>query len=180
MATTVTMAGPQFDALPYEEGRRWELLDGDLIAVSSPTPEHQLILSNLNASLREYFRRVPIGAALPDVEFALGENDRVRPDLAVLLHQRWRSLDLRRTPVPGAPDIAIEIISPSERPAESTRKVWVYLRSGVEEVWQVYAPSRTVAVYTVQEPLRVWNQDEALRSALLPEWQMAVREIFLA
>ncbi len=82
------MSGSQFDALPYEEGRRWELLSGDLIAVSSPTPEHQLIISNLNASLRQYFRQHAIGAALPDVKFALSEEDRVRPGLAVLLHHR--------------------------------------------------------------------------------------------
>ena len=44
MATTATMSGLQFDALPYEEGRRWELLEGDCIEVSSPTPRHQEII----------------------------------------------------------------------------------------------------------------------------------------
>ena len=49
------MAGAQFDSLPYEEGRKWELLEGELIEVPSPTPEHQLIVSTFCASLRQYF-----------------------------------------------------------------------------------------------------------------------------
>ncbi len=61
----------QFDALPYEEGRKWELLQGDLIEKPSPTPEHQFMVGNVCASLRQYFQTSPIGAALPDVEFAL-------------------------------------------------------------------------------------------------------------
>ncbi len=46
MATLATMSGAEFDALPFEEGRRWELLAGDLIEVSSLTPEHQDIVFN--------------------------------------------------------------------------------------------------------------------------------------
>ena len=96
MATTATMSGPQFDALPYEEGRRWELLEGDLIEVSSPTPRHQFALSDLL---------------------------RLRPDICVLLGERARQLDPDRTPLPGAPDLAIEVISPMERASESHEKV---------------------------------------------------------
>ena len=44
MATVVAMTGLQFDALPYDEGRLWELLDGDLIEVPSPTLQHQDIV----------------------------------------------------------------------------------------------------------------------------------------
>lgn len=182
MAVTATMSGAQFDALPYEEGRRWELLSGDLIDVSSPTPEHQLIVSNLNASLRKYFRRHAIGGVLPDVEFALGGEDRVRPDLAVLLHNRWRDLDRRRIPISGAPDIAVEVISPTERTTDSTRKVWTYLKSGVEEVWQILpdAPVNThaILIYTSQAGMRVLGADRSLITPLLPDWEISFDELF--
>jgi len=178
MATTATMAGAQFDALPYEEGRKWELFDGELIEVPSTTPEHQMIVSNLMDSLRAYLRERPVGVALPDSEFALGPDDRARPDGFVLLHERWRGLDFRRTPIPGAPDIAIEVISPSERTADSTRKVSVYLRAGVEEVWQVYSTSSTVVIYTANDPVRVIQGSDILSSRLLPGWQMELRDIF--
>ena len=115
MATTALMSGVQFDALPFEEGRRWELLSGDLIPVSSATPLHQDIVLTLAASLREYLRRNRIGVVLPDVEFALTEQDRLRPDVAIILHERWKNLDSGKIPIPGSPHVAIEIISPSER-----------------------------------------------------------------
>jgi Uma2 family endonuclease len=46
------MSGAQFDALPYQEGRRWELLEGELIEVPSPTAEHQIIVSNILLAIR--------------------------------------------------------------------------------------------------------------------------------
>jgi Uma2 family endonuclease len=177
MATTSTMAGAQFDALPYEEGRKWELLEGELIAAPSPTPEHQLIVSTFCSTLRQYFQTSPIGAALPDVEFALNESTRLRPDVCVLLHARWTNLDRRRIPIPGAPDIAIEIISPSERTADSTRKVWTYLRAGVEEVWQIYPQPGTVVIYASNAPMRVLTERETLTSPLLPDWELSIHYI---
>ncbi len=178
MATTTYMTGAQFDALPYEEGRRWELLDGELIEVPSPTPEHQIIVGNLFASLREYLRRSSTGGALPDVEFALSERDRLRPDVSVLLHDRWSALDRRRIPIPGAPDIACEIISPSERTAESTRKVRTYLRRGVKEVWQVFPEAHEVVVWTADAPIRILDASHALTATALPGWTLPVGEMF--
>ncbi|HXU21183.1 MAG TPA: Uma2 family endonuclease [Verrucomicrobiae bacterium] len=148
MAATVTLTGSQFDALPYEDGRRWELLDGELIPVSSPTPERQLILQRILLALMIHLRANPgQGLALTDVEFALDENYRVRPDVLVLLHDRAHSLDMKKIPVPGAPDLAIEIISPSERSSDTQEKLQAYLRYGTREVWQVYPKSRSVVVY---------------------------------
>jgi Uma2 family endonuclease len=51
MPVRTLMTAEQFDALPEEEGRKWELLDGELIEVSSATPEHNFILARLFALL---------------------------------------------------------------------------------------------------------------------------------
>jgi Uma2 family endonuclease len=177
MATTLTMAGAQFDALPYEEGRKWELIDRELVEVPSPTPKHQMIVGTVYASLRAYLLTSPIGGVLPDVEFALSDSDRVRPDVCVLLGEQWTALDKDRIPIPGAPNIAVEVISPSERTADSTRKVWTCLRAGVEEVWQIYPESSSVAIYASSSPVRVLNAGDSLRTELLPGWEMLVRDI---
>jgi Uma2 family endonuclease len=171
------MAASQFDAVPYEEGRKWELLEGELIEKPSPTPQHQLVVSTFFTSLRQYFQTSPIGAALPGGEFALNESTRVRPDVCVLLHNRWTNLDRRRIPIPGAPDIAIEIISPSERTADSLRKVRIYLRAGVQEVWQIYPEEGTVVIYASNVPLRVLNESDTLTTPLLPGWQLSIHDI---
>jgi Uma2 family endonuclease len=86
MATTAIITGAQFDALPYEEGRLWELVDGELIPMPSPTARHQYVVQNILIELALHFRAHPEqGTALADVEFALADNYRVRPDVFVLL-----------------------------------------------------------------------------------------------
>ncbi len=84
MTTSTTMSGLQFDALPYEEGRRWELLEGDPIEVSSPTPRHQAIVFNILRALQRYLAEGK-GVAFADVEFALSDLSRLRPDVCALL-----------------------------------------------------------------------------------------------
>ena len=170
MATTATMSGLQFDALPYEEGRRWELLEGDCIEVSSPTPRHQEIIFRVQLSLRQYL--AGNGTALAAVEFALSDLIRLRPDVCVLLADRARLLDLDTIPIPGAPDLAVEVISPTERASESQDKVRAYLRNGTREVWQIFPRSRTVSVHTPTGRIVV-EPGSAMTSALLPgclEW----------
>jgi len=89
MATTAAMTGAQFDALPYEEGRQWELLNGELIPVPSATPRHQQTVSRILFALGLYLEASKTGAlALPDVEFALTDSDRVRHDVCVLLKEK--------------------------------------------------------------------------------------------
>lgn len=72
MVTTATMTGAQFDDLPYEEGRHWELLEGDLVEVSSPTLDHQEIVYRILAALKQYLGGGR-GIASHDVEFALSQ-----------------------------------------------------------------------------------------------------------
>lgn len=178
MATTALMSGAQFDALPFEEGRRWELLSGDLVPVSSATPQHQEIVLTLAASLRAHLRRHRIGSVPPDVEFALTEQDRLLPDVAIILHDRWRNLESGKVPVAGSPHIAVEIISPSERSSDSAHKVWTYLRNGVEEVWQVLPESRSVLIYQAQAGTVILAGESLLRTSLLPGWEISLSEIF--
>jgi Uma2 family endonuclease len=105
--------------------------------------------------------------AYQDVEFALTDNDRVRPDVCVLVGDRARRLDPDRIPIPGSPDIAIEVISPTERSSESHDKVRAYLRHGTAEVWQVYPKSRTVQIHR-GETSRFLEWGQQAESDLLP------------
>lgn len=178
MATAVTMSGVQFDALPYEEGRRWELLEGELIEVSSATPFHQDIVFAILSVLRRYLKENGVqGRAYEDVEFALSENLRLRPDVCVLLAERARQLDRKRVPIPGAPDLAIEIISPSERPGTAQSKVRAYIASGVSEVWQIYPDSCTVLIHSRGESYSL-SAGQPVTSELLPGFSALVSSFF--
>src|ERR1700730_18559299 len=113
MATTAGMSGLQFDALPYEEGLGLEVLDGDPIDVSSPTPRHQAVASSVLLALRRYLSSRQ-GMVFPDVEFALSDLLRLRPDVCVRLADTAGRRGPDVIPVPGPPDLAIEVISPTE------------------------------------------------------------------
>jgi len=168
MAATAVMSGLQFDALPYEEGRRWELLEGDLIEVPSATPRHQDIVFAVQLAIRSYLRDQGVnGRVYADVEFALSADTRLRPDVCVLLPEKAGQLDEDRIPIPGAPDLAIEVISPTERTTESQAKVQAYLRDGVSEVWQIYPRLRIAQIHT-SESTRSLHADQPLTTDLLP------------
>ena len=178
MATATTMSGAAFDQLPYEKGRHLELLLGEMIEVTSATPEHQSIVLALGSSLYQYLQRQPYGGALPDVEFALGEDIRLRPDLAILLGERWTSINWKKIPVPVAPNIAVEVVSPSERVTDSLRKIKTYLGAGVQEVWQVSAETQEILIYGSPKSIHALDIGDNLSTPLLPGWQISVREIF--
>jgi Uma2 family endonuclease len=176
--TTATMSGTQFDSLPYDEGRCWELLEGELIEMPSPTPRHQDIVFLTLAALRQYLAASGNqGRAYADVEFAINSDTRLRPGVCVLLAKKSLGLDLDRIPIPGAPDIAIEVISPSERAAVSYAKVRTYLRNGTSEVWQVYPDSRTVQIH-IGETSHSLDSGQHVTSELLPGFAWPVAALF--
>jgi Uma2 family endonuclease len=178
MASIATITGAQFDALPYEEGRRWELIEGELIEVSSPTPEHQILVQRILLALALYLQSHLPGLVLADVEFALADNIRVRPDVWVLLGDRAKDLDRSKVPIQGCPDIAVEVISPSERTSDSMRKVEAYLNHGVREVWQVYPRTRQAFVHTLGQNVRKLPESSTLTTDLLPGFDLQVASLF--
>lgn len=178
MATAAVMTGPEFDALPYEEGRQWELVGGELIPVPSPTLEHQLIVQRILLPLVVYLDARPgIGLAASDVEFALDSDHRVRPDVFVLLSDRLAAVDMQKVPVPGAPDIAVEVISPSERSFDTQQKSQAYLRHGTQEVWQVYPKSKAIVVHRAGASTTL-STAERLESPLVPGFALDIKSLF--
>ena len=85
--------------------------------------------------------------------------------------------DPNRVPIPGAPDIAIEVISPSERASESHDKVLAYLRNGTTEVWQVYPKSRTVQIHR-GEASRSLEWSQPIETHLLPGFALHLASLF--
>jgi len=179
MASIATMTDPQFDALPYEEGRRWELIERELVEVSSPTPEHQILVQRLLLALVLYVHTQQQGLVLADVEFALGGDIRVRPDVLVLLGEKAERLDKLKVPVEGCPDLAIEVISPSERTSDGMRKVDVYLSHGVREVWQIYPKIQQVLIYTAGQSVRKLPEAAVLTTDLLPGFELQISKLFV-
>src|ERR1700733_4510188 len=105
MPVRALMTAEQFDALPEEEGRKWELLDGELIEVPSATPLHNLILMRFASLLHSFVVPRKLGVVLPETDLAVKANTRLRPDFGFFSPDIWRTVDLRRVPVVQTPNI---------------------------------------------------------------------------
>jgi Uma2 family endonuclease len=171
------MTTEQFDAPPEKEIRNWELLDGELIEVPSATPLHNRILMRLSRKLDEYAETMNLGAVLPETDLAVRKDSRLRPDFGFFSAKPWATVDLTKVPVVQTPDIAIEIISPSEAIATTLRKIEVYLKWGVHEVWLIFQDINTLFIHTLAGAQRL-SEGAYLTSPYIPGWQLQVAEIF--
>ena len=176
-AQTLLMTAEQFDALPEEEIRKWELLDGELIEVPSATPLHNRILMRLAVALEADIRSRRVWVVLPETDLAVRKESRLRPDFGFFSAKTWATVDLTKVPVIQTPDIAVEIISPSETIATVQRKIEAYLKWGVHEVWLIFPEIKTLFIHTLAGAQRL-SEGAFLTSPFIPGRQIQVSEIF--
>lgn len=128
MATSKTLiTAEQFAQMNTAETEDYELVDGELIPLASGGPMHNILRDRLVQFVGNYLDRNPIGGAAGGTDCRINSSIVRRPDLSIFLGDHWQQLDLNRTPVPFAPDIAVEVLSPSEHILEVNRKVRDYL-----------------------------------------------------
>ena len=130
-----------------DDGKRHELIDGEHYVTASPNTKHQRVSMDLTFLLRSWLEDHPVGhlfAAPYDI--VLSQFDVVEPDLIYLSNERaaeiMTTLHLR-----GAPELVVEIGSPSTRQRDETIKRHLYARTGVSEYWFVDPELDIVRVY---------------------------------
>ncbi len=151
----------------------FELVDGELVPVPSAIPLHAMIRDRAERLVWNYFDRTPIGGAISATDCLITNGTVRKPDLAIILGERWRQLDTRKVPIPFAPDIAVEVLSPSEQALDVTRKVRDYLQAGAREVWLLDPDNGEVHVRT-KTGIRLLQGIELLESPLLPGFSVDV------
>ena len=179
MHARTLLSAEEFDNYPFEEDKRYELDEGELIAMTRPAYEHNQALQNLLVELVLYFRKNRIGQALVSENlYALSPNTRLAPDVAVILGDR--RAELRKAKVIHIiPDIAAEVLSPSETPAKIHRKLTQYFTAGVKQVWLINPEDRTVEIWTgpmLPEP--ALTGADSITSTLLPGFTLGLPELF--
>jgi Uma2 family endonuclease len=130
-----------------DDGNRHELIDGEHYVTPSPNLKHQKVLGNLHLLIGTWLEQQPIGqiyCAPFDVVFSTF--DVVEPDLLYMSNERAETV-LTEANVQGAPELVIEIGSPSTRQRDETIKRRLYDRSGVSEYWVVDPEIDVVRVY---------------------------------
>ena len=125
------------DYLIAPDDARYELLDGELILSPSPNRLHQDSLFDLGVDLKLLTRRARIGRVfIAPVDVVLSDTDVVQPDLIFV--SRERSHIITKMNIRGAPDLVVEILSPS------TAERDLYARHGVKEYWMVDTELRQI------------------------------------
>ena len=140
------------DYVKWNDSQRWELIDGKACAMSpAPSLVHQRIVVKLTHSLEEYLsgKACIVFSAPVDVVFEDDEDTDtiVQPDLAVVCDPT----KLRKNKIVGAPDLVVEVLSPSTGGHDSITKKQVYQRAGVKEYWIVSPDEKTVFKHVLDE-----------------------------
>jgi Uma2 family endonuclease len=163
------------------EDKRYELLDGDLVMTPAPGERHQSVSALLTSRLFQFVTENRLGrvyAAPFDV--VLSNTDVVQPDLLFVSNERADVVTAAN--VQGAPDLVVEILSPSSVERDRTLKRRLYARHGVSEYWIVDTDARTATVLLLQdgefEAAATYGEGETLISPMLPGLALNVVELF--
>ena len=164
------------------DGCRYELVDGNLRVMSPAGFEHGRVALRIGARLDEYVRVRRLGHVVAaETGFRLSRDpDTVRaPDAAFVAADRLPPRDEQQRFLELAPDLAVEVVSPTDRAAEVTEKALAWLAVGVSLVWVVYPAQRLVAVYLPDGSVRHRREgDEVDGGAVLPGFRLPVADIF--
>ena len=136
------------DYCTWPEDERWELINGVAYAMATPTVEHQHVVLEIAGQVREYLKDKPCRVFIAPLSVRLnadaGDDTVVEPDILVVCDEK--KLEDGKGVV-GAPDLIVEILSPSNVKHDTFRKFTLYQKSGVREYWIVDPEVKTLMVY---------------------------------
>jgi Uma2 family endonuclease len=177
-ATKLLLTAEQFDNYPFEEDKRYELDEGELIEMTRPAYLHNRVLKNLTYELEAFCRKSHVGEVLISENlYALSPSTRRAPDVAVILGDRSKELQGAKV-IPIIPDIAVEILSPNETPPKSHRKLKQYFAAGVKEVWVINPDTREAEIWKGPALDDATEVAEILASSLLPGFSLSLADLF--
>ncbi|HUO33210.1 MAG TPA: Uma2 family endonuclease [Bryobacteraceae bacterium] len=182
MAATTLLTSEQFLALPEEldeQGNRIkdELIGGEVVKMPPPSLPHDLIKNRINRILLRYMDahpEVPL-ESLVEIGASVSDYDTFIPDISIV--RRERLTPVERRIFQGAPDLAIEVVSPSDTMKHMKRKIDAYLANGSESVWVVFPDARSVMVHRAGS-VHEFKPDQTLADPLLPGFSIPVAQFF--
>ncbi len=169
------------DYLNTPEDKRYELIDGDLLMTPAPGELHQRVSILLGSKLFQFASENNLGRVyVAPFDVVLSDLDVVQPDLLFVSNQRSRIITPEN--VQGAPDLVVEILSPTTATRDTTFKRVLYSRHGVREYWIVDTEEETITVLLPGkrglEVAEVCGAGERLTSAALRGFRLNIDDVF--
>ena len=170
----------QFRELP-NDGKRYELVHGEVHVTPAPATRHQLTLQNLAENLGPYVHKNCLGELCPaPLDVRLDEETVLQPDLMFI--SKARTGIIQENWIEGSPDLAVEILSPSTAGHDRATKLPIYAEARVPEVWFIDPKAKTVEVLRLQGTKYLIEANYAghhvLASSLFPGWQLSLDDLF--
>ena len=164
-----------------DDGYRYELVRGELRKMAPTNDAHGDIAAHIHGSLYPYVRANNLGRTrIAESGFVLElDPDHVRaPDVSFVRRERIEAIGRQNRFWPEAPDLAIEVISPTDRYTEVNEKVADYLAAGTRMVVVVNPRNQTVNVHTPEGAITLTIDDTLDGGDVVSGWQMPVADIF--
>jgi Uma2 family endonuclease len=162
------LTADELDQFP-DDGKRREIIAGELYVSPAPAKPHQQLSGHLHVLLYNALVPTKLGEVyFAPVDVRFSERDQVQPDLLVILSER---LSIYRGHIVfGAPDIVIEILSPSNRSVDLVEKARLYAENGVPEYWILDPIEHTFQMFRLEHGRHVHVAPEGNlhRSAVIP------------
>lgn len=163
---------------PENDDKLFELIHGEIVE-KVPTEEHGIATGNIITDLKIYLRQNKIGRAGVEILYRVpdDEHNARQPDISLRLNTD--SSVIKKGAVPGMPDIAIEIKSPTNTIKHLREKADYYLANGTQIVWLVFPEKKMVEVYETGKDVQIFLEADTLDGGdLLPGFKLAVKTIF--
>ncbi len=182
MSTTSTalMTAEELMQLP-DDGFRYELINGELEKMPPPGSPHARTAFRLSSALGQFIYDHGLGEGFTEIGFKLTSNpDTVlAPDLAFISNERFAERKDTEGYWPGPPDLAVEVLSPSDRPGKVKQKIARWFSFGTRQLWIVDPKHRTVAVYRSESDITTFSRSDYLEAQdMFPGFRISLDKIF--
>jgi Uma2 family endonuclease len=180
IAEPIRLTYKDYCALP-DDGRRYEILDGDLYMSPSPGWSHQYAVGALYTVLRQHVMKFRLGeVVVAPFDVILGKHNIVEPDIMFVSKRRLSIFTEKH--IKGAPDLLVEVVSPSDPERDIRDKRNIYARCGVDHYWIVDPIDQTLIelsrkdqAYSVISEL---SRSAAFRPLLFPKLRFKLSSLW--
>jgi len=175
MATKTLMTVEEFTPLLERRDVWYELVEGEVVTVSPTMPLHNLVRDHLLVLLRAFVVAQKLGTVFAEQAFQLSRDTVRIPDISFL--SAGREFEMDKLPL-GGPDLAIEVISPTNSSREMEQRVSDYFAAGTKRVWLIYPEHTEVYVHGQVGVIRRHGDELLEDTELLPGFSVKVSTLF--
>ena len=169
------------DYTKLPEGAPYQLIGGELVMVPAPTPYHQYVSGNIYVLIWDLVNKHDLGQVyFAPIDVYFEETETYQPDIIFISKDRLNIISKEK--VEGAPDLVIEILSPTTAYYDLKKKSKVYEKHVVKEYWIVDPGEKGIEVYVYREGKLVLDQkvdkEGKIKSKILPGFTVDLKGIF--